>query len=105
MSAARTGASLTAPAATAERPLQGVQRCVQPGRGRPWLHSAAGAHDWDPRASAPPALSVTKPSCSAGGDGAGPADAGQRRHLALQQSLGFASSNGKEKRRKPAFLC
>ena len=30
-----------------------------------------------PQASTPPALSATKPSCSAGRDGAGPADAGQ----------------------------
>ena len=34
-----------------------------------------------------------------GRDGAGPADAGQRCHPTLQQSLGAAGSNGKEKRR------
>ena len=33
-----------------------------------------------------------------GRDGAGPAKAGQRRHPALQQPLGVAGSNGKEKR-------
>ena len=48
--------------------------------------SAAGAHDRDPRASALPALSATEPGCSTGGDGAGPANAGQRRHPPLQQS-------------------
>ena len=39
------GASLSVPAAAAERPLQGVQRCLQPRRGRPRLYSAAGAYD------------------------------------------------------------
>ena len=96
-SSAHTGASLTTPAATAERPLQGFQRCVQPRRGRPWLHSAAGAHDRNSRTTAPPALSAAKPSCSIGGDGAGQADAGQRRHPTLQQSLGITSSNGEKK--------
>ena len=95
----RARASLIAPAATAERPLQGVQRCVQPRRGRPRLYSAAGAHHRDARAFTPPTLPASKPSCSTGGDGAGPADASQQHHPPLQQSLGFAGGNGKEKRR------
>ena len=52
----------------------------------------------DARTSASPALPASKPSCSTGGDGAGPADAGQRRHPPLQQSLGFAGGDGEEKR-------
>ena len=92
-------ASLTTPAATAERPLQGVQRCVQPRIGRPRLYSAAGAHHRDARVSASPTIPTSKPGCSTRRDGAGPADAGQRRHPPLQQSLGFATGDGKEKRR------
>ena len=38
-----------------------------------------------------------KPGCSMGGDGAGPVDAGQRRHPPLQQALGVTDTNGKEK--------
>ena len=49
-------------------------------RGRLRLYSAAGAHHRDARASASPALPASKPGCSSGGDGAGPADAGQRCH-------------------------
>ena len=94
----RARASLTAPAATAERPLQGVQRRVQPRRGRPRLYSAAGACHRDARASTSPNLPASKPSCSTGGDGVGPANAGQRRHPPLQQSLRFTGSNGEEKR-------
>ena len=37
------------------------------------------------------------PAVQMGGDGAGPANAGQRRHLPLQQSLGVASGYGEEK--------
>ena len=47
----------------------------------------------------PPALSATEPGCSTGGDGAGPANAGQRRHPPLQQSVGFAGGDGKEEGR------
>ena len=65
---------------------------------RPRLHSAAGAHHRDARASALPTLLASIPGCSTGGDGAGPADAGQRRHPPLQQSLGFAGGDGEEKR-------
>ena len=41
------------------------------------LYSAAGAHDRNVRTSASAALPASKPGCSMGGDGLGPADAGQ----------------------------
>ena len=92
-------ASLTAPAATIERLVQRVQRCLQSGRRRSRLYSAAGAHHRDARTSASPTLPTTEPGCSTGGDGAGPANAGQRRHPPLQQSVGFAGSDGQKKGR------
>ena len=42
---------------------------------------------------------MTEPSCSTGGDGAGPADAGQQRHLPLQQSVGLVGGHGEEEGR------
>ena len=56
-------------------------------------------HTIDTWTTASPALLASKPNCSTGGDGAGPADAGQRCHPPLQQSLGFAGSDGEEKKR------
>ena len=49
-------------------------------------------------------LPVAKPGCSAGGDGADPANAGQRRHPSLQQPVGLTGGDGEKKRQQPTLL-
>ena len=61
------------------------------------MYSAAGAHNRDTLTPSLPALQASKPSCSTGGDGASPADAGQRCHPPLQQALPFTGNNGEKK--------
>ena len=89
----------------AEGPLPGIQRHCEPRRGRSRLYTAPEAYHRDRRTSTSPAISAPKPRCSTRGDGAGPADAVQRRHPPLQQSLGLTGRHGKEEGRQPTVLC
>ena len=90
---------------TAEGPLPVIQRHCEPRRGRSRLYTAPETYHRDRRTSTSPAISPPKPRCSTRGDGAGPADAVQRCHSPLQQSLGFAGRHGQEEGRQPTVLC
>ena len=58
---------------------------------------AAGAHHRDTWTSASTTLPATEPGCATEGDGASPANAGQRHHPPLQQFVGFAGGDGEKK--------
>ena len=102
---ARPYTPVTHSTTTAEGPLPGIQRHCEPRRGRPGLYTALKTHHRDQRTSTSPAISPPKPRCSTRGDGAGTADAVQRRHPPLQQSLGLTSRHGQEEGRQPTVLC
>ena len=99
-----TGALVTHTAATAEGPLQGVQRYSQPRGRRSWLYPTAAVHNWYQSTTPPSALPMAKPLCSAGRDGADTANADQQRHSSLQQPLGLTSGDGQKEGRQSAFL-